>query len=578
MRTLLALTLVVVVLGGTAGAGAQSAAESAEGKKHFEAGLRLYRENALQEALAEFRLSYQLGRRSSALKNAAQCERDLKHFAEAYETYEELLATHGAKLPDAERKALQRALDELGVLTGTIAFKATEAGIAVELDGKPLGTTPIERPKRVSLGSHQIHATRAGFEPLDRQVDVGSGAAIEVALALAPEVTTGHVTVREQRDRPVHLFIDGADVGPLPYSGELAPGEHGIEARGPDHAADRRVIQVEKKGKLDVVIDAAPLRGQVRVIVTPTSARIRIDGVDRGTGSWDGSLDPGPHRVEVSSEGYRGAVRQIEVVRGGSAVVEVPLSAVASAAPVDAPPYRGMYGRFNVLFAVAPSPKGYELPSTAPAGAEVDDTFALGGGAALRLGYSFDWWSLEVLGMFAFAHEETAGRWGPEMAYDPDQNDTLFGMDAFTTIVGFGPRVTSEHDVIRFTLGVAPGLLIRNVLAFNRNEQKPNCSGGVCNGSYKEFSASDSYFAPAVAADGGILLGSTPGTKFFLGVHAWVDFAPTLVEGPDNPSAAAGGSNLPFPDGYFDATGRRWKATHGTEYYVGPALGVQFGH
>src|SRR5262245_39721282 len=63
------------------------AAREAEAKKHFVAGVKLYAEKAYEAALLEFEHSYRLGGRASALKNVAQCYRDLKHFGEAYDAY-----------------------------------------------------------------------------------------------------------------------------------------------------------------------------------------------------------------------------------------------------------------------------------------------------------------------------------------------------------------------------------------------------------------------------------------------------------------------------------------------------------
>src|SRR3954464_7296033 len=93
-----------------------SAADEATAKKNFESGLRLYGEGSYAEALIAFEQSYRLGGRPSALKNIAQCHRNLKHFVEAYESYEQMLARHDAQIPPADKKAVQQALEELGVL------------------------------------------------------------------------------------------------------------------------------------------------------------------------------------------------------------------------------------------------------------------------------------------------------------------------------------------------------------------------------------------------------------------------------------------------------------------------------
>src|SRR5437868_6367251 len=65
--------------------------DEASAKKNFESGLKLYGEASYAEALIAFEQSYRLGGRPSALKNIAQCHRNLKHFVDAYEAYEQML-------------------------------------------------------------------------------------------------------------------------------------------------------------------------------------------------------------------------------------------------------------------------------------------------------------------------------------------------------------------------------------------------------------------------------------------------------------------------------------------------------
>src|SRR3954464_651822 len=101
-------------------AGKPTAADEVTAKRNFESGLRLYGEGSYAEALIAFEQSYRLGGRPSAMKNIAQCHRNLKHFVEAYEAYEQMISLHEAQLSAADKTAVRQALDELGVLTGTL--------------------------------------------------------------------------------------------------------------------------------------------------------------------------------------------------------------------------------------------------------------------------------------------------------------------------------------------------------------------------------------------------------------------------------------------------------------------------
>src|SRR6185369_4225948 len=63
----------------------------AEAKKNFEVGLKLYKEGLVKEALAAFVAADKIVARPSVERNIGQCQRDLKDFAGAYETYSALL-------------------------------------------------------------------------------------------------------------------------------------------------------------------------------------------------------------------------------------------------------------------------------------------------------------------------------------------------------------------------------------------------------------------------------------------------------------------------------------------------------
>src|SRR5689334_20183374 len=73
----------------------------AEAKKNFEVGLKLYKEGLVKEALAAFVAADKIVARSSVERNIGQCQRDLKDFAGAYETYSSLLEKFGPTLKPA---------------------------------------------------------------------------------------------------------------------------------------------------------------------------------------------------------------------------------------------------------------------------------------------------------------------------------------------------------------------------------------------------------------------------------------------------------------------------------------------
>jgi hypothetical protein len=560
-----------------------TAADEATAKKNFESGLRLYGEGSYAEALIAFEQSYRLGGRPSALKNIAQCHRNLKHFVEAYEAYEQMLARHDAQISAADKKAVQQALDELGVLTATVTVDVNEPDADIEIDGKSVGRSPMSTPKRIAAtGSHTLHVTKPGFTRIEQTFTVGSQENKKLEAKLEPEKTVGRVVVREQNGRDVHVFIDGQDRGPAPWEGDVAAGEHTIEAKSARYASESRKVTVLTKERLDLALDAAALQGRLRVTTVPATATITVDGSTMGTGAWEGELAEGPHRIAVSLPGQTPQVREIVLGRGQVVVQEIPI--VSAIATSREPEYPGIYARFALFgqVGIGAQPDESVAPLTARDGAFVGNA-----GATLRIGRAWDWWGAEVVGLFGLEHRDGDYR------YDLTANGTTRTInfhdqsDAPAAFIGVGARATSKDDSLRFTFGIAPGLGIHT---FNPR-RKYNDNGGAAptnpgtgarfvnttnqtqqgpSGENEQQFSSAGYTAFGFLADGGILIGSTPGTKFYLGVQAWLDFAPTLVTGPD--------TMTPIPNNAFKRSGRGIAVTDGTQLYVGPTLGLQFGH
>jgi hypothetical protein len=521
--------------------------QAAAAKKHFDLGLKLYNESAYQEALTEFAESYRVGGRASALKNAAQCYRDLRKFVEANEAYEQILALHDAQLKEPDRVAVKKALEELKLVTGTIKITSSEPGAEVKIDGKPIGTTPQPPTRRVGLGPHKIEVTKAGFEPFEKQVEVASQAEATVEAPLHAEVTTGHVSVREKTGRTdVHVFVDGEDKGPAPWEGDLAPGDHAIEAKGTGIAAAKRIVSVERKQKAEVVLEASSTVGRFRLKVVPKSATILVDGTRAGEGSYESDVPVGHHRIQASAPGFETVTREMTLEAGQAYAEDIVMVPVA--APPD--PWAGFYGRF----ALAPMFfQGTEThPGTTTVGTN-QNTSPLGGAVVVNVGYALKQFvSFEAT--FAFLADTHTDSITPT-----NQSTVDFKYGSVNGFIGAGPRVTSHTDVIRFTFGASLGAAIRNY-AF------------ALSGGNAPFDGSGSYTAPGLMLDGGILLGSTPGAKFFLGGLLWLDFPAADVLTAQIPAAA----NL--PPSVYSTTSREMLLSTGTQVYVGPTLGVQFGH
>src|SRR6202044_3032155 len=126
----------------------------------------------------------------------------------------------------------QHALEELDVLTGVVSIGVQEPGAKVTIDLKDVGVTPIPKPIRLNIASHQISITKDGFEPLVQAIEIRGHDIVPLNGPLARTVLTGHLSIGVAQTVPpdltVKIFLDGKDIGSPPFQGDLDPGMHTI--------------------------------------------------------------------------------------------------------------------------------------------------------------------------------------------------------------------------------------------------------------------------------------------------------------------------------------------------------------
>lgn len=559
-----------------------STPEELEARRHFDVGLKLYKEKLYEAALVEFEQSYKVVPRPSALRNVAQCQRDLKRFADAYGAYERLLTVHATQMTPKELEAVKKAIKDLESVTGSIAFDVSESGASITVDGREVGPSPLTAPVRVDIGPHVVRVTKGGFEPFELNVKVLATQSLPVEAKLVKDVKTGRVTIKDKAGAKVNVWIDDVDRGPAPASVDLSPGGHIVELKGDGLASTRKTIEVVAKTETEHVLEATAQRGRLRVETLAKNGKIFLDGKEVGEGTWEDSVTPGVHRVKVVAKGFETHERLVAIEVGQTfvdAVTLVPVQTAPPAGPV-APaknPFVGLYGRLSLLGGFSVTGAGEEVRPTCAtySCASTDASAPMGAGTVLQVGHSFGVFSAELVGAFlADFHQSkrtftgTPGSAGfPANASAPAGTLNRAETYDYVGLAGFGGlggRVTSTDDAVRFTFGASIGAAYRSVSLKRTtldDEWKPGATG---------------YFAPAVFVDAGLLLGSTPGLKLSIGVAAWMEFPGSpLTSDRGNPRPVTTSINgVPY-GARLDSPEQQLRS--GPQLYIGPTLGFQFG-
>lgn len=301
---------------GDTGAPVPDESKKAEAKAHFEKGLALLQEEAWAPALAEFLTSRELYPTRAATKNAGTALRKLQRYDESLDMFEALLRDFPNMPPEARAEAQQN-VAEMRELVGTIDVRGAEPGAAIVVSGVARGEYPPVTPLRVPAGTHVVRLLKDGFEPFEAKVDVAGGQTSVVQAKLRALVDSGRLRVVEAEGRKLDVIIGGAVKGQTPWEGILPVGEVAVSLHGKGRMGSvPALVTVKSRQLTPITLKAVPLDSALRVVPTPASAEVIIDGVKVGAGEWKGELPSGKHRIGAAFAGYVPVDREVLLERG----------------------------------------------------------------------------------------------------------------------------------------------------------------------------------------------------------------------------------------------------------------------
>jgi hypothetical protein len=194
---------------------------TAEARRHFKLGIKLYQDTNYPGALAEFEAAYAAKPGPGSLQNVALCQKALFRYREAAATLEELLKAHESELSEGETKAVTEAISELRGLVGSIVVNVEPSEAKVTLDGRAVSHSELRAGVDVNVGEHTLVADLAGYARLSRVVRVASGQKqLPIELKLRP--TDGFLNVIAGDPRAA-IAIDGTTRAFHEWRGSVKP-------------------------------------------------------------------------------------------------------------------------------------------------------------------------------------------------------------------------------------------------------------------------------------------------------------------------------------------------------------------
>lgn len=499
----------------------------------------------------------------------------------AYETYEELIRTHVAKLSKDKRKNAETRLKELGQKSGQLVVTLEGEGEAF-LDGTPLGKVPFTKPPRVNVGEHKLRIQKPGHLPFETTVAVAANSTATVEAKLVVEVLKGKLRVREGDAKAVHVFVDGIDMGAAPWEGELTVGAHEVVVRGPHLLSAPEKVQIEKDKAQDLELRASSTWAQLKVSVdgSPT-AQIFLDGKPVGNGTFSAEVPAGSHKLVVTREGYQRFEDEIVLAEKEtvSRAVVLTLSDVVKTGGEEKVARRleGFYGGFGFLGLIVPAGNGNDVQQTcSKRPATVTDCssgMGSGGGLFFYAGHHWEPVGLELLGGGTFDQQSATVTYsgsnlgvGGGLGPDPARTEKFF-IGRAGGFLAARTRLSFQSSGVRGSFAVGVGASYR-VSFLTRDTDAPPL---------KDVFASDAVgsLSPLLTLDGSVAPRLGERLSLPIGIMMLAESPNAKIFGDQIPRTAPDGKRQLAPG--VGLTTPSYQLATGPQVYLGLHVGLMFG-
>ncbi len=164
-------------------------------------GRKLYEEGRFEDALTSFQRAYRVFAHPDVLYRVAECQERLGEDEAAIASYEMFLR-QVPKAKEAMRirgiiNVLQKRLDKR--MQAEIAVRTEPEGAQIIVNGKPLGTTPLQVP--LTAGTYQVLVQLKGHVSIDETLKVEQGKTLALRYKLVPK-DASPVVIAKKKEGP----------------------------------------------------------------------------------------------------------------------------------------------------------------------------------------------------------------------------------------------------------------------------------------------------------------------------------------------------------------------------------------
>jgi len=198
---------------------------------------------------------------------------------------------------------------------GVVRVLSDAPGARAYLDGTDMGPVPVDI-KDVKAGDHIVQVKAPGMQTGEKTVKVAAGSSQIVKFDLNADTPADHGTLKVVSMVPeAQVFIDGAAVGKVPQEKKLAAGEHPVVVRLEGYKQFEQKVRVEPGQTVTVQATLKPV-GRLRILSTPASAEVIINGLPAGKTPLDQEVEVGETVVRIEMPGFQ-PFEQTLTIEGG---------------------------------------------------------------------------------------------------------------------------------------------------------------------------------------------------------------------------------------------------------------------
>lgn len=207
--------------------------------------------------------------------------------------------------------------------TATIAVTSEPSGVAVWIDGRRVGTTPIER-EPVGSGKHLISIEHAWYAPYEHQFSIAVGNHLEHHAVLQPGKAT---LVLVSNPKGAWIEIDGERLSAVtPYRHDTRSGVFQVTMGQPERKPVTKEVTVNAGATEEVNIDLNPDPHGSLNVIAPRGSKVEVIGssatVKQITYRPGVRIPIGEYTVRVTASGFDPVEQRVKI-QGGENTVRV---------------------------------------------------------------------------------------------------------------------------------------------------------------------------------------------------------------------------------------------------------------